>query len=288
MKKNNTKDYMYATLTLLAQKKNKTGVCPAPEDLAAFSEGKLKGKKRKKIIEHMNDCTECRRQWLFVESAIEETQVREVSLVQKFLNKIKNMKPKMALTTGGIGFALAACLLIIIFYPGHDDISKMIVSSYNQLPADSIARYSSFVSRGEDNYTDEEYQSSNHFFAYKTGLSTGKAKLLGKSVPLTEIEMKDDLNAVFYSLGTWVVALKCACFSTSKLSDQFWSEQLTISNSLKDKLLKETKTKEIEPITLETITIFENAITQIKMSEGKSDGCEEISLAIEALENSLR
>lgn len=53
-----------ALLALAASKKQTGGSCPSDEELAAFVNGDLAGKKRRDMLGHLNHCPECYSHWL--------------------------------------------------------------------------------------------------------------------------------------------------------------------------------------------------------------------------------
>jgi|GEM_PF-3239047 len=50
--------------------------CPAPEDLAALSEGKLQGAARSALLDHLDRCDDCREAWLLANDTLDEQDRR--------------------------------------------------------------------------------------------------------------------------------------------------------------------------------------------------------------------
>jgi hypothetical protein len=286
-KKSTSRDHWYAILSLLSQKTEKVDGCPSHEELALFTEGRLSGHRRYAIIIHLNDCTECRRQWQMIGSVVEEMVPKESSLFKTWYQRSKEIRLSHIFTGGGIGLALVTCLLLIFFTPRPDELEKMLSKSYNSLSSADAARYNSFVSKGEDQSLEDGL--SKAMLAYKTGLTIGRSRLLNKAEELTEVEFENDLHSLLFSMGQWNILLQCSCISSESTPDKFWSEQVSIALKLRDKLEGEIEVKEdfeTQQI-LSAVNRIEIAIKQIRETSNKVDGCDEIIFAIGRLENLL-
>lgn len=66
------REALRAALAILSHDLGEGGPCPEPEDLAAFSEGKVRGKKRNAILSHLAQCPECRHQIFITQSVLDE------------------------------------------------------------------------------------------------------------------------------------------------------------------------------------------------------------------------
>ncbi|WP_419661974.1 hypothetical protein [Desulfosarcina variabilis] len=148
-RKDDMQDYMHVMLSVLSQENAESSDCPDPEDLAAFTEGRLKGNEHKAIMAHLNDCTACRRHWLMIQSVLEEMSFRKVTWKEKILHTLKKLTPRRIFTGAGIGIAVATCLVLVVTIPQKDKLPQMISRSYMNLSSSDIARYNSFVSRGD-------------------------------------------------------------------------------------------------------------------------------------------
>ena len=279
-------DYLHAALSVLSQKSEETGPCPDPETLAAFSEGRLHGKERKKIMAHMNDCADCRRHWHMIASVLDDMETRKTSWLEKTIHTFKKLKKRRAVACGGLGLALTTCLLFIFLIPKQNELSRMIANSYANLSPDIVSRYNSFVSKGDEG--DLEKPPSEDLLAYKAGLASGKDRLSSQTGSMEHKEFEDEWHASLYSLGQWTVVLQCACISPEPVPDEFWLDQEAIALQLHETLSNadppRTGSKEMR----KTAAIIKNAIEEIRATGDHIDGCEEIALAIETFENRLR
>jgi hypothetical protein len=283
---NRSRDYFHSMLSVLSQKDGPTGTCPEPEHMAAFSEGRLRGNERTKIMAHLNNCPSCRRQWLLVEGTVEEVKGKAATWLDRVVKKIKNIQPRHAFAGGGLGLALAACLLLVLFVPQKSDLSSMIADSYASLSPDDIARFNSFRARGGD----EESQSnpSKAFLAYKAGLAAGQTQLFRRSQSTNKKETEKKLYSLLYAMGEWAVLLKCACISTEPATDAFWSRQEAIAAEFQ-KELHNNGPSMAESLHLgQTVTQIKKAVRQTRATGAKADGCSDIASAMEALEKRLR
>ena len=280
-----SQDLSYAMLSLLSQETRETAPCPKAEDLAAFSEGRLRGETRKKIMAHLADCASCRRQWLLVESTMDEMDASQATWIGRIISNIKSIKPRHAFAGGGLGFALATCLLLIFLVPRQSELSKMIANSYAGLSPANIARYNSFVSRGAAE--DLERPASDALLAYKAGVAAGKAHLLNQSNAVKKKQVKEDLDSLLYSMGQWAVLLQCVCISPGPASDELWSEQNAIAVKLQNQLKAAVPSKVGQQL-IQTVAKIQMAIKQILETGDQADGCEDIALAMQALESHLR
>lgn len=288
-KKDTSQDYLFAMLSVLSQKSRKTSTCPPPEDIAAFSEGRLRGRKRKEIIVHLNDCALCRRHWEMIGSTLKEMEDIRLTLMEKILTHLKQLKLNRLLMGSGVGLALATSFLLIFLIPQQNELHKMISKSYLSLPPADVVRFNSFITRGEDKGSGEP--ASKGILAYEAGLVEGKSKLLNEFGELTNKDFKDKWYSLLHSMGQWVVLLQCACISSEPASDQFWSEQKAISLKMRSELNSATTSEsdsKNDTHQLAALKMIEAAIQQIEQTGSKADGCDEITIAIEMFENQLR
>ena len=283
---NSLRDYFYTMLSILSQKDNKAGPCPDPEELAAFSEGRLRGQKRKAVMDHLSDCSLCRRQWLLVASMSEDMPLQEDAWIDKLARKIKNLRRGRLFIGGGVGLSLAACLLWFILIPHQSELSKMIAHSYGALSPADVARYNSFASRGAEENANAP--ASGALLAYRAGIQAGNAYLQDKTESLQDKDEEKNLPALLYSIGQWVVLLECQCGAPGPPPEAFWSQQEEIARKLQDKLKGSAPSVVEAQYLLRTVTTLRNHILQIQSTGGQADGCEDIATTIENLENRLR
>lgn len=283
---NTFKDYFYTMLSVLSQKDDNAGPCPDAEELAAFSEGRLRGRKRKAIMGHLSNCSLCRRQWLLVASASEDLPHQEAAWTDKLARKIKDIRRGRLFIGGGVGLSLAACLLWLILIPQQSELSKMIAHSYGALSPADVARYNSFASRGAEENSNAP--ASGALLAYRAGIQAGSAYLQDKTESLENKDHEKNLQALLYSMGKWVVLLECQCGAQGPPSEAFWSQQEAIALKLQDNLKDSAPSATEAQYLLRTVTTIRYHIRQIQETGGQADGCEDIASNIENLENRLR
>jgi hypothetical protein len=284
---NSSQDYFHTMLSVLSQKDDPAGTCLDPELLAAFSEGRLRGKDRRKIMAHLNGCPSCRRQWSLVRATMDEMKKQAAATwLERVFKKVKNLRPRHAFAGGGLGLALAACLLLVLYAPQQDNLSRMISDSYATLSPDDIARFNAFVSRGGD----EDWKSppSKALLAYKAGVAAGQAQLLNQSQSPQKNETDKKLYSLLYAMGEWAVLLQCACISTGPAEDTFWSRQKAIAAELQNELHADDASEATSLHLTQTVTHIQNAIKQTRATGAQADGCADIASAMEGLEKRLR
>jgi hypothetical protein len=283
---NSSQDYFHTMLSVLSEKDDSAGTCPEPEHLAAFSEGRLRGKERRKIMAHLNVCPSCRRQWRLVQDAMEEVEEHAATWLDRVLKKIKNIRPRHAFAGGGLGLALAACLLIVLYVPQKSNLSRMISDSYARLSPGDIARFNAFVSRGANQ--DSETPPTEALLAFKAGMAAGQAQLLNQSQSQPKKKAEEDLYSLLYATGQWAVLLQCACITPGPASDIFWSRQEAIAAEIQNELHTGAVSQPGAQHLKQTTTRIQNAVSQIRATGASADGCTDIASAVEALENRLR
>jgi len=321
-RKDDMQDYMHVMLSVLSQENAESCDCPDPEDLAAFTEGRLKGNEHKAIMAHLNNCTTCRRHWLMIQSVSEEMSFRKATWKEKILHTLKKMTPRRIFTGAGIGIAVAACLVLVVTIPQKDKLHQMISRSYTSLSSSDIARYNSFVSRGDakdlgqfqpermsesrsfaDDDKDKELDKlqpqlqlqpqfqaqsqSDALLAFKAGIVQGRARLLSQTKATDKTDDQEALSSPLNSLGRWSVLLQCACISEKPVSETFWSDQEMIALKLHDDISQSTSGEIEKHIFMQTVMTIKDTIVQIRESGQQANGCEDIQTAINSLENHL-
>jgi hypothetical protein len=284
--KNQNQDHFHTMLSVLAQKEAPANACPDSENLAAFAEGRLTGKERTKIMAHLNCCPSCRRQWLLVEATLDEMKGQAAPWLDRFINKIKNIRPHHAFAGGGLGLALVACLLLVLYVPQQSNLSKMISDSYASLSPVDIARFNTFISRGGDE--DWKTPPSKALLAYKAGVAAGHAQLLNQSQSPQEKEADKKLYSLLYAMGKWAVLLQCACLSTGSTADSFWSRQEAIAAEIQNELRTNDSGIADSLRLAQTVTRIQNAFKQTRTSDAEADACTAIASAMGTLEKRLR
>lgn len=325
-RKEDMHEYMHVMLSTLSQENDEPDECPDPEDLAAFSEGRLAGDERQAIMGHISSCTACRRHWLMIQSVLEEMSPVEASWKEKILYMLKILVPHRLVAGAGIGIAMAACLLLVVMLPQKDELSQMISESYMRLSPSDIARYHSFVNRvdtknlgqlesemmsefpmdpppddiarynpfaddGEDKKLDKpQFTSpspSDEWSAYKTGIAAGRSRLLGQTEATHDAVDHEARIPVLNSLGQWVVVLQCACIAEEPVSEAFWSDQEMIALKLQDDINHSTMGEIEGHLLVQTVMTIKNTVGQIRESGEQAKGCEDIKTAIDSLEDHL-
>ena len=283
---NRSQDYFHSVLSVLSQKDGPSGTCPDPEQMAAFSEGRLRGKERTKIMAHLNGCPSCRRQWLLVEATMEEVEGQAATWLGRVIEKIKNIQPRHAFAGGGLSLALAACLLLVLYVPQKGNLSSMIADSYASLSPDDIARFNSFRARGGEK--ESQSNPSKAFLAYRAGLAAGQAQLFNRSQSSNKKETDKKLYSLLYAMGEWAVLLQCACISTEPAADAFWLKQEAIAAEFQKELRSKAPSAAGSLHLGQTVTQIRNAVRLTRATGAQADGCSDIASAIEALESRLR
>lgn len=286
-KEDGSQDYLYAMFSVLSQKSdNHLNKCPPSEDLAAFSEGRLFGRQRKKIMGHLNNCASCRRNWVLTESTLEEIDAFKTNWIKNFFSKLKNIDWRYALFGSGVGLALVTSLLLIFVIPQQNELQKILSQSYADLSSVNVSRFNSFIPKGED--TDLTKNSSKAFLAYDAGMTDGRDRLLNKSGKLVEKKFEENENFLPFFIGQWVVALQCACISSQPLAKAFWPQQALISAKLQSELKNITKTGYETQSMVALVAMLKNATQQIRATSDITSGCDDIAFAIENFENNLK
>ncbi len=280
---NTARNYRHALLALLSHKAETSTDCPRPEVLAAFAEERLSGKKRRRIMSHLADCAACRHQWQLVGSTRAEPAPVKVHTPSQGWGPLL----KRIFVGSGLGLALTACLVLIYINIRPDELNKMLTRSYGELSPTDISRFNSFVLKGVE--PAEKKTPSQAKSAYNAGLAEGRRRLLDASKKRTEKSLEDKGMSHLYYLGQWIVLLQCSCISHEPPVNAFWAEQLEISRKLKNKI-KDGLTAENETSNRQigsAVYRIEKAIQQISDTGGKVDGCDNITSAVEMLENAF-
>ncbi len=288
VKRKQSDDDLRPVLALLSMKNNQAGICPDDNDLAAFADGLLSGEKRNLIYSHLNECDTCRKVVHHVCSAADECEhgVPGHENLDPVPRKIVKFMARHMKSTAGISMALAACLWFVWFISLSDDLNRMISNTYAFIPQKDAERFSSFSSRGE---TPTDEKQSEAYSAYRQGLETGMAGLKNSSVIIQGKPFNNPQLSLLYSTGQWVVSLQCACTGKDNVGmPDFWSAQKAISKKIHKEITRTEKpTKDILALNEMNGAISE-AINHILKEDAKVDGCEDISLAIGTMENSLK
>jgi hypothetical protein len=281
-----SEDDLYAMLAVLSKSDEGSDSCPSAKDLTDFSEGRLRGRKQKEIIRHLNQCTQCRRQWIRLGAALDALSDPNPNRFERFMNKLKAIKLNYAIVGGGCGAALACFLLLFFVAADTTSLDTMIAGSFADLSPSQAAHFNSFVSKGEN--TNSEQYDSKALQAYRQGLIAAKRGLLKDAESLFPTNGKDREQALFIDLGYWAVLLQCACLSSEASSAGFWSDQQTISAEFQAELQHTGKTEADLQKLMTAVTAIQTAIQQIRKTEIEFIGCKEIIFEINNLENILR
>lgn len=85
--------------------------CPSEETLAAFVDGRLDGEARRRVVEHMTSCGECR------EIAVMATEIAAAEQPAGAAPNVKRFTPRAALSLSTAASLAAAAVLVIVFGP---------------------------------------------------------------------------------------------------------------------------------------------------------------------------
>jgi hypothetical protein len=239
-------DRLLALLSLASRKPHEGGQHLSEEKMQAFVQGALDDAGREEVLAHINACEQCRQDWLvlsdpgrrMLEESAEKVQSRQPTTTEKVvpITRRRERTGWMA----AIGFAMAASLLAIVFWPSSptgllpeslDELYRMHYQKIDQASArlaqqltfplqdPSLTGYG-FSSR-DDSYPD--------LIAFAAGLWQGsedirtKGKGPVKPLPIYLRPAGNDRESVdpypwqgtdwevYTSLGRWIVLLRTGC-----------------------------------------------------------------------------
>jgi hypothetical protein len=171
--------------------------------------------------------------------------------------------------------------------------SDRITEFHGRSSPDEIPRYDSFVNKDKDmdlGQLPPQIQlksQSDALLAFKAGMTAGRARLLNKNEATDQVA--DQKAPLFFlnALGQWAVVLQCACISKAPAADDFWAEQEVIATTFQEELQNTVESDESPSSVLKPVATISRAIDQLRSRGVAADGCEEIAIALESLENNL-
>lgn len=239
-------DRLLALLTLAARMPSESGHHLSDEKMQAFVRGALDNAAREEVLAHINDCEQCREDWIvlsepgrrILQEPDEKVQDRRPTSTEKVI-PIRSLRERAGWMTV-IGFAMAASLLAIVFWPSSpttllpenlDELYQMYHQKIDQDSARLAQRLSlplqdpSLTGYGFNSLADPEPA----MIAFAAGFWQGseamraKGRLSVKPLPLYLRPLGDNRKSVdaypwqgteweeYYSLGRWIVLLRTGC-----------------------------------------------------------------------------
>lgn len=147
------KDKLRARIALAVQDRISPGECPSDEELATFTDGVLGEEDREKVLAHLNACPDCRSEWIEVTSVLEHdaeesraidfkktaAYAKDQERCQAGWRGVKEAAEKAFFRLprsvhAGIGLALAASLILAVWYGAHlpqSEMNTLIAQSYS-------------------------------------------------------------------------------------------------------------------------------------------------------------
>jgi hypothetical protein len=321
------KDRLKARIALAVQERISPGECPSAEELAAFADGKLDEKEREEILAHLNACPDCHEDWLTATSELErdrkESQVIDFDIAAAGVKGkrrsgagFSGMKHKMQelffhlprYVTSGIGLALAASLILVVWWGTRSPQSQMgtlIARSYTDMEArhgriDTQALTLPWEGADSSYGFSSSSPPSEASVAFAAGLWIGREQLTGNLSPLALPESLrpssrkesaspalwvDSQYSHYYWVGQWVILLKAACISDNVPDASFWEHQKkTLEKGLA--LFSQENTNEAKFLT-DALKGIGPLIGELGVNPSDRRACSNLRTEIEALEKRL-
>lgn len=245
-------DRLAVLAALTVQPRTAPGPCPPPEEVAAFSEGRLPPEARTRMLAHLDACSDCYREWLAVQRVMAEQPAATVT-------PLVRPAPSWQWTVGwrsGLGMALAAGLLIVLVWwwpPVREPTpAESVAQAYatvlqaaSGLPVEAIAARPlpwesapagyGFTAGGATEPASR---------AFGAGLWTGRALLRSRdphAIPTLPPDLIPPAGpgtweaiewAPYTALGRWLVLLQVLCASPQNVSAALWNQQQVIDRQL--------------------------------------------------------
>ena len=217
-----TKERLFALLSLMEEGTLKVNVCPCDELLAAFIEGRLTGKARQGVLAHLNHCPSCYYQWLEAASYLSalEPAAPRTSTAGSLFSIWQYLQPwftgwKMAIPAA----ALAALVCLVVWWPASPDLlNKQISAGYAAAVAQNARELAHIVPALPLPWEREvlgfsESPPTPPTQAFGAGVWVGRQVLLGtETAPLPEplsppvgVRWPETEWGDYYALGRWTV-----------------------------------------------------------------------------------
>jgi hypothetical protein len=245
-------DRLVALAALAVQPRAAPGPCPPPEELAAFSEGRLPPEARAHTLAHLDACPDCYRDWLAVQRVVAE---QPAAVVTPLTRQASRRRPAIGWRSG-IGMALAASLLIALigWWPlvSGPTPAEQVAQAYETvlqassgLPVETIAARRLPWEDGPVGYGFAAGGATEPAIrAFGVGLWTGRAMLRSRdpqTMPMLPPELAPPAGpgtweatewAPYTVLGRWLVLLQVLCASPQDVSAALWEQQQAIGRRL--------------------------------------------------------
>ncbi len=263
--------------------------CPLDEKLAAFVDGRLRRKERKVILEHLDACSSCYRQWLDISSIRQEEPVKSTPVFQ--------VVKKRMYWSSGFALAVAACLMLVMWrtFLYSPEMANMLALSYEtalkgemnlkNIEPGKIPKlpWEKETTRGQ--FSKPESTASLAFAAGFRGGRSELAEIKGKVHKGVE-EWDTTQWAPYFYLGRWCILLQSVCQSGYVVPSSFWKQQNEIPDMMEKEFVRQVDAgEEFE------IAIVKKALKRIKhiLEDNQTDGniCQLIEPELEAIKATL-
>jgi len=296
-------DRMKVLIALALQQKYPAESCLSAGQLAAFKDGHLHRDERCTVLEHLDACPFCYRQWLSVASV--STHGAEAQSVFKLSSVFHKRKRKIYIASGFVT-AIAACLILFIL-PISDapDVGKLIAESYQFIIEQEAISGQDELNRNlilPWESTDLSYgfgsgrEHSPAAKAFGAGLWTGKQKLLKDiSQTLPDFLSPEDKSRIwtetewslYFWLGRWSILLKGACLSEpEKMPYDFWKHQVLIFDQMQKKIEARSETEHGVRIVNAALGSLKSVLKESERSDRRK--CRKIASELELLIQGMR
>lgn len=239
-------DRLLALITLAARKPSEGGQHLSDEKMQAFVQGALDDAACEEVLAHINDCEQCRQDWLVLSEPgrqmLQEPDKKEQGMQPTSTEKVIPMRSRRerAGWMTAIGFAMAASLLAIVLWPNSpttllpENLDELYQIYYQKIDQDGARlawqlsvplQEPSLPSYGFGSLADADPA----MMAFAAGLWQGsedmrtKGREPAKPLPLflrpagDNREIGDPYSwqgtewGRYYSLGRWIVLLRTGC-----------------------------------------------------------------------------
>lgn len=300
-------DRIKVLLALTVRQRSPAGPCPPAEQLAAFVDGRLSRAECDEMLEHLDACPSCYRQWLAV-SSISAGELKARSGFD-LLSFFRAGKRRVGMASG-FAMALAACLILFLWPVFHStsDVENLITESYRNVIRQEIMGSSGELGkkislpREADLLYGFGYAKrySPATRAFGAGLWTGKRKLIGEkdSRPLPDFLSpkqpdKSDIKAeewpetewaVYFWMGKWCALLKGICLpEAEKMPYNFWKQQGLILDQMQKDFETRSETEKEAGIVNVTLGSVKSVLKDSGQEPIGKRKCREIGSELEIL-----
>lgn len=262
-------DRLLALLTLATRKPGESVQHLSNEKMQAFVQGTLDDTAREEILAHINDCEQCRQDWLVLsepgrqmrQEPDKKLQGRQPTITEKVI-PIRSHRERTGWMTA-IGFAMAASLLAIVFWPVSqrtllpENLDELYQIYYQKIDQEG-ARLARQLSVPLQEPSLKSYgfgaldETDAAMMAFAAGLWQGSEDIQAKGrepvkpLPLFLRPAGDNSEMVdphswqgteweeYYSLGRWIVLLRTGCVMSVDEQRRFSNRQRQVGLMLSD------------------------------------------------------